>query len=54
VYTEPVLLINNDQPQVSELDILLEQGMGADDDRRVSRQDSGEFFDPFFPGHPAG
>ena len=37
MYTEPVLLINNDQPQVSELDILLEQRVSSDRDLRRAR-----------------
>jgi len=32
LHSEPVLLIDHDQPEVGELDVLAEQGVGADDD----------------------
>ena len=35
---EPVLLVHNDQPEVEELDLLLEEGMCPDDDSRIARR----------------
>ena len=36
LHAEPVLLVDHDQAQVGELDLLLEQGVGADDDPGVA------------------
>ena len=39
VHAEAVLLVDDDQPQPGELDLLLEQGVGADGHRRFARPD---------------
>ena len=44
---EPVLLVDDDEPEVGELDALLQQGVGADDDAGAAVGDLGA-------GLPAG
>ena len=36
---EPVLLVDDDEPEVAEGDGVLQQGVGADDDARIARDD---------------
>ena len=58
---EPVLLVDDDQPEVGEPDVLLEQGMRADDDAGVAGEHVGERLAPRGDalgsgeqGHPGG
>ena len=51
---EPVLLVDDDQAEVEELDVLLEQRVGADDDARPRRWPAGTAARALGLGHRAG
>ena len=54
VHAELVLLVDDDQAQMAKLDVLLEQGDGADDDVDLAPLDLGERLVAFLAGQAAG